>query len=1568
MDGGALYAWTQAERPGLCARTGFVTGDPLGAAGRALAGAGRPVLEKPFLPEEARRLARRGRLSAGRPAASAALRRPAVRGEAVAIAAPGRAASPSGRMAGERRRGLSMLTIRLLGEMAVLRGDEPLALPPSKKTRALLGYLVATGRAQRRDRLCSLLWEVPDDPRGALRWSLSKLRALVDGPGGTARILADRETVAFAAEGVACDLRALRDLAGARSVAHAETARLRAVAEGIAGDFLEGLDLPAQPEFQAWCVAEREDARRMHASLLRALVERLAASAPEEALPHARRLVGLDGFDAPARAALVGLLALLGRREEAEQHREAGLRQLREAGLPAGQLAEAARALRAPGGRGAAAPSASAPPAEPPPHAPDAAPRIVIVDDEAELGQIVTEYLARQGFAARAATSSAGLDSLLAAEPADLVILDVNLPGENGFDIARRLREAGGPPVLFLTASGAVVDRVAGLELGAEDYLGKPFDLRELRARLRVALRRSASAPQPASAAPAAAAPAPQAIAAPPPAPGPAERKLVTVLAVQLDEPAETDDPEAAAVQLDLALQAVRDAVAPRGGVVTAARPDGATAVFGAPLAQEDDAVSACLAALVLQDAARSSAWPAGTGCRIGLHSGEVVVRRGRDGAQPVEVVGPAVQLAGRAAAAAPERGIAVTDTTARRAEGFVTLIPLLGAEAGVGSGRLSLLTGRAPPRSRWDVRAARGLTRFLGRDAELEALRRALARAEAGAAGVVAIGGEPGIGKSRLVHEMLDTLVPPGWAVLATGAMPQDAGTPYLPLGTLLRVWLGTGERETAAAMAATLNDRIATQHPALAPHRAALASLLDLPVEDPAWRTLSPGLRRRASEAALRAVLSQASERQPLLVLFEDLHWADAPTVAALDALVAGLGAQRLLLVVTHRPEHRPGWAGRGGVSQLRLEALPEDATGALLRALVGDHPGLAALRREVAGRAEGVPLFLEEAVRALAEAGALAGTPGDYRPGTASGAALELPSSVQAVLAARIDRLPPRAKALLQTASVIGREVPLALLERVAGLEAEALHDTLDGLRAAEFLFETRLPPDAEYAFKHAMTQEAAYGGVLRERRRALHVAILRALEDLHRGRLEEQLGRLAHHALAGELCAEAVRYLLLAAQRAIERSAHAQAVELLHRGLKVLRSLPDTADRQRTELGYHKALGVALMALRGWGAQEVSDTYIRARELCEALRDERELFVALRGQGQFHMIRGDLPIARALGERCTELAACSHDHGAVLEAHHLFWSNSFFMGDYADAEEHARHGMAMYERERDHRLTYLYSGHDPGVCCRCFSGLMLWQRGQADAALARCREALALADRIGHPLTLALAQWAMSYVHLFRREPGEARLWAEREIAVCEEYQLPLLLSQGAFQLGWALTELGDPEAGIARMQVGLAGVSATGAEMGLPYFVALLGEAHARARRLGEGLAQVDRALVTAERRGARFQVPEILRLKGELLRRQPDEAGAEACFRQALAAARAQGARLPELRALTSLARLLRDGAEGAAVRDALAVAHRRFTEGFGTADLQDPQGLLRAGRPTAGQGAGLPERAGPSA
>ncbi|MEZ5833430.1 MAG: AAA family ATPase [Dongiaceae bacterium] len=1264
------------------------------------------------------------------------------------------------------------------------------ALPRSKKTRALLAYLAMTGRPHRRERLCSMLWEVPDDPRGALRWSLSKLRGVVDEP-GRSRIRADREFVGFDPVGVEIDVMALRQRIGA-GLDSMTMEQLKEAAAAFRGDFLEGLDLDSCPEFQSWCLTERQELRLLHCRILRALTTRLGGQ-PDLALPHARTLVTLDPFDEDARAALVRTLVANGRREEAEKQYELGKRALAELGVPlSGELERVWHALRKP----SAATLASS----------------VVTGATAALGQ---------------PTATAQADD-----------------GQS--------------------------------ELSAHDTE---------------------------------------------PAPGlPAERKQVTVLVALVGKtmaPDGDDDPETVMQELDPALEAMKEVVRRYDGIVSVSQPDGLTAVFGAPVAHEDHAVRACHAALAMQATVRNPV-DRGPLLRIGLHSADAVVRATRDSATSrFEAIGPVVSLAAQACTMAEPGTTVLSNETARRAEGFVytqQFGPVSDTTSDLHRG-LAILRGAAGARTRWEVRAARGLTPFVGRDAEMEILVKAMRRAETNGAGeVVAVVADPGIGKSRLMHEFVRAEVPPGWDVLETSAIPHDAKATYRPVSRLLRSWFGVEEGDHQQEIERKVRIRVDAQYPELRPALPALLSLLDLSVSGTDWPTLSPPQRRRRTLEAIKALLARQCRSKPLVLLFEDLHWIDGETQAVLDTLVDSLGALRILLLVTYRPEYRHGWASKSYFSQLRLLPLAADVTARLLESLLGNDQSLRALRRELGVRTERTPLFIEETVRALVETGALSGHPGDYRLARPI-AAIEIPSTVQAVIAARIDRLPPIAKNLLQVASVIGRDIPLALLKRVAGLPDETLYEALTDLKSAEFLYEADLIPDIILTFKHALTHEVSYGSVLREDRRKMHIDIVQTIEKLYQDRIDEQVERLAHHAVKGRLWEEAVHYLFDSAAKASQRSAHRQATEFLLQGLELIPKLPDEHARLRLELDYQKAIGVTMMAAKGWGAQEVSDAYVRAQTLAETLADERELFVVLRGQGQFHMIRGEVQIARGFGDRCIALATKANDPGMTLETHHLFWSNSLFMGDYAGAGHHSEQGIGLYDRHRDHPLTYTYSGHDPGVCCRCFSGLVLWQQGDAEKALARSQEALDLAADLRHPLTTALAYWGLSFVHLFRREPVEAQRAAEQEIAICEEYLLPLLLSQGQFQLGWSLAAQDALDDGIALMQIGLKAISATGAEMGQPYFAALLAEALAKSGRPEDGLVEIEKALGVVEKNKARFQLPEIQRLKGELLLKLPnyDLDAAIACLRGAVTTASEQRAPLAELRAASSLARVLLD-------------------------------------------------------
>jgi len=1037
-----------------------------------------------------------------------------------------------------------------------------------------------------------------------------------------------------------------------------------------------------------------------------------------------------------------------------------------------------------------------------------------------------------------------------------------------------------------------------------------------------------------------------QPAAAPPPAPAaepapvlPAERKHLSVLCSRIRDSIDNPDPEAA-LERDPVLDAMVNAARRFGGTISQVRDDGVTALFGAPVAQEDHAIRACYAALAMME---TLARPGTLDVRIGIHSAEAVVRTlGNERSRHYDAVGPVSRTATRIDAVLAPGQIGLTADTARRAEGFVEIDPL-GEKRLEGAPQaipLYALRAKTALALRWDARTTRELTRFIGREAELARLAELLGRAARGLGQVVTIAGEPGMGKSRLAHEFTHSSLATGCTVLRTGTTSHDVGATYLPIANLVRAWLKVGKHDTQDEAAAKLRSSVDALGTALAPVLAPLAALLDLRPDDAQWATLDPRQRRQRTLEAVKAVVMRESEARPLILVVEDLHWVDAGTQDVLDYLVDGLASSRVLLLFTHRPEYRHGWLARSYFTQLRADPLAVENAERLLRALLGEDDSLAGLRRQLIERTGGTPLFLEESVRALVDDGTLSGNAGAYhaaRPIAIS----QIPATVQAVLAARIDRLSAEQKSVLQTASIIGDEVPSELLQPIAGLPPERLNAVLAELQAAEFLYQTRLLPQPQYTFKHALTRQVAYESVLKERRRAVHQQIVEICEALYGDRIDEHVERLAHHALAGELWPKAVDYLHRSAMRAMQRSAHQNAIQVLEKGLEIIERLPDSPELMRRELDYRKALGVTMMAAKGWAAKEVLDAYTRARELCEKLDDERELFVVLRGEGQYRMIRGESRIASELGERCVALNANSKDTGVRIETHHMFWTNSFFMGEYAQADFHSAKGIELYQRSRDHGLTYVYSGHDPGVCCRGFSALIHCLNGRPDRSLELCREGLELAQQLGHPLTTALAQWAYSFAHILRGEPQLARAWAEREIAVSDEYLLPLMQSQGSFQLGWALTKIGDLDEGIARMQSGLAATTATGAEMGNPYFMALLGEALGKAGRPGAGLAEIERALSMAKLRGARFQFSEILRLKGELalMRSKSGLAEAEALFRESIEVADRQGAKLPKLRSARSLARLL---AGRGKVREALSLVRPAYEAISGGRDLED--------------------------
>jgi predicted ATPase/class 3 adenylate cyclase len=1035
------------------------------------------------------------------------------------------------------------------------------------------------------------------------------------------------------------------------------------------------------------------------------------------------------------------------------------------------------------------------------------------------------------------------------------------------------------------------------------------------------------------------------------------ERKQVTVLFADIKDSTELIkdlDPEAAQQLLDPALHIMMDAVHRFEGTVNQVLGDGIMALFGAPLAHEDHALRACYAALTMQTAMREytetvrRAHGIEMRIRVGLNSGEVVVRAiGNDLHMDYSAVGQTTHLAARMEQLAMPGTIRLTAATLRLVEGLVRVqalgpIPVRGLTEPV---EVFELSGASALRHRLQAAAARGLTRFVGRESEIAALHQALAQAGAGHGQVVALVGEAGVGKSRLVYECVETHHTQGWRVLESASVSYGKATPYFPVVDLLKHYAHVEDADEPRTVCAKLTGQVLTLDEALQETAPALLWLLDVLPDDSPFRILEPAQRRQRTLEALKRVLLRESQVQPLLLVFEDLHWIDTETQALLDSLVESLPTARLLLLVNYRPEYQHGWGSKTYYTQLRLDPLPPASAEAILDALLGPDPSLAPLKQVLIARTEGNPFFLEESMRTLVETEVLVGEPSAYRLAQ-SLPTIQVPATVQAVLAARIDRLPPEEKQLLQAAAVIGTEVPLPLLQAIAGLPEAALHRGLTHLQAAEFLYETRLFPERAYTFKHALTQQVAYQSLLTSTRQRYHAQLAQALAARPET-VETQPELLAHHYTEAGLAAPAVEYWQQAGERSYGRSAYVEAVAHFTKGLEVLQTLPDTPERAQHALLLQTTLGPAVGLVKGFGTPEVEAVYSRALALCRQMEEPPQLFVALMGLWQFHIVSAQHQTARELGEQLLNLAQSIGDPALLVQAHRALGEALQNLGELVPAQEHLTQGSALYDPQQHRSHGFL----DPGVFCLSFAALVLWLLGYPEQALQRSQAALTLARALSYPFNLVYALLFATMLHQGCREWQLVQNRAEAAIALALEQGLPDHVTYGTIMRGWALAMQGQWEEGIAQTRQGLVAQHASGSQIARSHFLALLAEAHAAAGQTEGGLDVLAEALALVDHTGERYWEAEIYRLKGELLLRQavPDAPQAEACFQQSLTIARRQQAKSWELRAALSLSRLWQQQDKRTEARQLLAEVYGWFTEGFDTPDLQDARALLDA-------------------
>jgi class 3 adenylate cyclase len=1030
------------------------------------------------------------------------------------------------------------------------------------------------------------------------------------------------------------------------------------------------------------------------------------------------------------------------------------------------------------------------------------------------------------------------------------------------------------------------------------------------------------------------------------------ERKQVTVLFADLKGSMELladRDPEEARRLLDPVLERMMGAVHHFEGTVNQVMGDGIMALFGAPLAHEDHAVRACYAALRMQQDVRryTEEVRASQGIeiqiRVGLNSGEVVVRSiGSDLRMDYSAIGQTTHLAARMEQLATPGTIRLTAGTLALAEGYIAVkslgpIPVKGLAQPVD---VYELTGAGEARTRLQVSRSRGLSRFVGRDLEMEQLRAAAEQSRAGRGQVVAVVGEPGVGKSRLYYEFLQSHHAREFLILESGSVSYGKATPFLPLVDLLRSYFMINARDDVRRIRVKVTGGLLTVDEALKDAIPVALWLLDALPEGSPFLTLEPAERRKQTFAALKRILLREIEGRPLLLVFEDLHWIDNETQAFLEGFIDSVPASRVLLAVNYRPEYRHAWASKTYYRQLRVDPLPPQSAEDLLAGLLGNDSSVASLRPLLIARTEGRPLFLEESVRMLVETGALAGERGAYRLVRAVDT-LQVPATVQAILAARIDRLDPEDKRLLQAAAVIGTHVPFAVLMAVAGIDEDSLRRGLGRLQAAEFMYEARLFPELEFAFKHALTHEVAYNGVLQERRQALHRAAAEAIERIYADRLAEQIERLAHHAQKAPASAKAVRYLREAGAKSAGRSANREALAYLEQALKILDALPKDEQDSAERLRILMVRGQALIGLTGAQTREVETNYRTALALIDELGAEENRFPVLWNLWYVSLTRADYAAALVAAERLMATAEHSGDGNLKMEGHHAFWPTLASMGRPLQALAHTSQGLAMYSPDRDAAHRYMYGGHDPGVCGHMYSALASWLAGFPERALRERDEALRLARQIDHPLTTTMMLFHTGTVLYLCGDRDRAGEEFERDYALAQEYGFSrwIDLSRIPRHLrGGVGTEA------IAEMRRWLDSTRVASWQLALGACV--LAELLADAGHAAEG-ALLLRSF--GARSLAHCVGPEILRLESALLLRTsaPDRAAAKTLLRKAAELARAQDSRSLELRATTDLARLLRaEGRRDEALSELTGICGS-FTEGFETADLKSARALL---------------------
>jgi DNA-binding NtrC family response regulator/tetratricopeptide (TPR) repeat protein len=959
------------------------------------------------------------------------------------------------------------------------------------------------------------------------------------------------------------------------------------------------------------------------------------------------------------------------------------------------------------------------------------------------------------------------------------------------------------------------------------------------------------------------------------------ERRRVGVLRVRLgSEPAETDISEAGR-----AMAAVLDKVRSFGGHIDELSPYGVLAIFGLDPVEDAPQLAAYAAMAIEREAARAgpadSARPA---VRVAVHTDRLLVGR-HDGGAAID-------------ADAKRAACAVLDTLAAAAEPGVVVVSPQAATFLARRVELAVLGPIATvPGTAFRVVGPGGVTRrltgFFGREAELALLRERLEQARLGRGQVVTIVGEPGIGKSRLLRELRHQVA--AVATWAEGhAIPHGRAIPFHPLADLLRRTFEIDDADPRAAIVEKIERHVLAVDEQLRPALPFLRYLLAGDPGDAAVLAMDPHVRRIRLFEALQSFLFGLAVRRPLVVVCEDAHWVDQGTEEYLTLMVESLATARIVLILTVRPGDAPPLGDRTYCTRLPLAALSMEDSLEMARGLLGAPELPDELQGFITGRAEGNPFFVEELVRSLQEVGAVRRIE-DRLVLARRLDETAVPETIQDVILARIERLGGAARETLGVAAVLGKDVPLVLLRAIADVPEETLQDVLVQLRAAEFLYETRLLPEREYTFKHALTHDVAYAGLAPERRRSLHAGVVAAIERLYYDRLDDHIERLAHHAVHGEVWGKAVGYLRRAGARAFERSANRAAAAYFEQALTALDHLPETTQTIEQGIDLRFDLRNALFPITE--LDRIARCLHGAQELATRLDDRRRLGWVAAYMSSHLWMTGRSGAMRAVAEALQHDAEALGDLPLEVAANAYLGAACLVTGDYRAGERFLRTNLQRLEHDLGRQRLGLTVF--PAVNARSRLAWCLAERGKFGEGASLGEDGLRMAEALDHPFSLVTACTLLAYLYRVKGDWSRAQPLLDRGLALCREWGVTLWAPILMGSLGAVSARSGAVARGLSLIQDALAQCDATGLGFFHTLIVVQLGETYLNAGRIEDGRACGERAVALGRERGERGYEGWALRLLGEAASRAtpPDTAAARERYREALELADGLGMR-----------------------------------------------------------------------